>query len=355
MVGTLRYISSWIRLEPLVALFVIAPNIASGVPSPSCLKTCAEERLKAEECSKRCESELPVKPGSSVGLPDNVHVIARQTQNIVFTGTQSYYGGVVQIAAGITQVSEAAQAKSNSQQTEATNQRLVAGLTNIASGTEAVEQARGIIDHANTLEQRQARSASVGAVVGAKEWGLLFEREKAGRTANSILDRMDEVAKVSADELIEKVNGGENVYNVAAKAKGLDMTGEELASLVASATEKAGKPTNPEVAPGVKMTDLMKDMDMFLGKGGSVAASSKEGNEAAAKATHAAVRQPAQEAAASANAPASETAVAEPENIQPAESGELMASILPGGEVSLFAQIRKQYQKRQKWLGRGAP
>lgn len=333
-----------------LSLALLAPVSAYGVPP--CVPV-RDHNGNWIPCPSATGLPAPVLPADGlVPLPEGAPKLpttAENTRRIAQTGTVSYYGGVAQIAAGITQVSIAAQAKSSSQQTETTNEQLVTGLTNIAAGTEAVEQARSITSHANTLEQRQFRAASVGSGIGAREWNLLFEKEKAGRTATSLLDRMEEVAKVSADELIDTVNGGENVYDVAAKAKGLDMSGDELAALVATAAEKVGKPTNPELAPGVKVADLMKDLDMFMGGKATVVAEKAPAPAGAEPKASEPVRQPAHAAEAE-RAPSPRSPVQAEDRLEPASSGEFLASLQADADTSLFTQIRRQYLKRYKTL-----
>lgn len=36
--------------------------------------------------------------------------------------------------------------------------------------------------------------------------------------------------------------------------------------LAAAVVKKTGQPSDPEITPGVKMADLMKDLDMFMGE-----------------------------------------------------------------------------------------
>lgn len=174
------------------------------------------------------------------------HAQAADTAAEYEQGEQTFYAGTIQIAAGLTQVSRASQDRAVHGSTEANRNELVLGLTNLSSGIETIYRGRELMAHANALSSRKREIA--------------FEPERAGAAGKRLLTEMERVTEISAETLASHVNSDDNIYALAAEAKGMAAGADDLSTAAETALAKAGRLPNPEVAVGLRLADLMRDL-----------------------------------------------------------------------------------------------
>ncbi|MCO5143428.1 MAG: hypothetical protein M9962_10105 [Oligoflexia bacterium] len=201
-------------------------------------------------------------------------VVSQQTANIEQVGQASFYFGVVQSAAGVTQISEAAQEKAKTGSTEEVQKLFYNGLQNLSSGTNQIQQAKEIINYADGIKDQNNSYNSVSSnntkASEASSSDLLnFKRSNMGASAQKVLEKMEQVTDISAEEFIKTVNDEGNVYEVAAKAKGLNLKPEELKQVADKVAtdyfaKYQNKKENTQLTAGVSFSDLMKDLDSFI-------------------------------------------------------------------------------------------
>lgn len=182
---------------------------------------------------------------------------------------EGFAGGTALVAAGIIQISEAAQDQLLKGKTEQNQQQLSQGLVNLADGNEIVRYAELTAQRTNQAQALQSRLASVGTKVNSKPISLSLERSTLPPTMRKALARMEEKSGVKADQLLKELADGGNVYDLAAKAKGLNLSGAALQKAAGAAMDKIGRSEEPVLPAGLGLADLMKDIETIAAHAGA--------------------------------------------------------------------------------------
>lgn len=221
-------------------------------------------RLRSIRPGVRIQMRAPVTGMQSPATASTEVSVPQPVDDMVLLSQTKLNGGVAQIAAGIIQISEAAHKKFESPGEEQVGQQLAEGLNVLASGNQDVSTARQIESHANEILSRESQIANAASLV--PELTIELSEESMDPETEKLLKKMETVAKVDAEKLVEAVNDGDSVYNLAAGASGLKMTGPELEKAAQMTMDKMGKPTDPKLSEDLTLSALTKDLELFFKK-----------------------------------------------------------------------------------------
>lgn len=244
-------------------------------------------------------------------------------------GTSALYSGVEKIAVGITMLS---QSSSPDPSTTASQE----ALQLIGSGNHDVETGQASIRQGQAVEENSRR---LGAVNGSppRVARQPFDFDHAPLSTQESLSKMEKEAAVSPGDLLSAAAAGntEAVYDLASSAKGVSLSGAEIAAGI-PVYKVSSMPSTPTLDPLPESATARAAAPAGTKEKSTRAASASAGADHKHTQTHA--------------------ATADGDPLAPLERDQFLSSLTDGTKgnaslgnpnVSLFQRVRAQYVKRR--------